>query len=152
MLVPVKELVPFSKGTVPGSDITEAGNCASGTVPLVKLLAFRPVRFEPLPAKELAVIVPAEKLPVASRLTSVPGVLAVVAPLAALAPLATLPAVTPPTLDTTVAPCVPVTSPESGPVKLVAVLAKMAVVALVALPARLPEKTLLVLVAMTTPV
>ena len=39
-----------------------------------------------------------------------------------------------------VAPCVPVTLPESDPVKLVALVAVNALVAVVALPERLPEK------------
>jgi len=50
------------------------------------------------------VIVPAEKLPEASRLTIVLGVLALVAALAAVVAEATLAAVCPPTVDTTVTP------------------------------------------------
>src|ERR1043165_8035891 len=61
-----------------------------------------------------------EKLPAASRLTMVLGVGEEVAALAALAPRATLAAVTPPTLTTEVADCVPVTSPLSAPVKFAA--------------------------------
>src|SRR5579863_3545275 len=83
-----------------------------------------------LPLK-LAVIVPAEKLPDASRYTMVLGVLAFVAAFANTAPDATFAAVCPPTVLTTVAPCVPVTSPSKDPEKLVAV------VAVVALPLKL---------------
>lgn len=81
-----------------------------------------------------AVIVPAEKLPEASRLTMVLAVLLFVAALAAPAPLATLAALAPPILLTTVADCVPVTSPESVPLKLVALAAVVAVVAVEAFP------------------
>ncbi len=86
-------------------------------------------------------ISPAVKLPLASRLTIVFAVLALVAALARFAPDATFAAVTPPTCETTVAAWVPVTSPESVPVKLVAVVAVVAVVAdvaVVALPNKLP--------------
>ena len=65
-------------------------------------------------------IVPAEKLPLASRLTNALKVLPLVAALARFAPAATFVAVTPPTAPTTVLPCVPVTSPVSAPVKLAA--------------------------------
>src|SRR5579862_6875936 len=57
-------------------------------------------------------------LPFASRKTSVPGVGCVVAAFAKFTPPATLAALTPPTNETIVAACVPVTSPASGPVKL----------------------------------
>ena len=77
----------------------------------------------PLPEKLLAVIVPAAKLPLPSRLTMVLAVLALVAALAALAPAATLAADCPPTVETTVAPCVPVTLPANEPEKLFAVVA-----------------------------
>ena len=89
----------------------------------------------------LPVMVPALKLPEASRWTIVFGVLVLVAALAAVTPLATLAADCPPTVETTVAFWVPVTSPASDPEKLfavVALVALVAVVALVALPARLP--------------
>jgi len=82
-------------------------------VPL-KLVAELAVVALPLSA---AVIVPAEKLPEASRLTMVFAVLALVAALAAVVADATLAAVCPPTVATTVAPCVPVTSPAKLPVK-----------------------------------
>jgi hypothetical protein len=75
-----------------------------------------PVRLPVTLPVKFAVIVPAVKLPDPSRLTIVDAVFALVAPLARLAPVATLAAVTPPTLATTVAPCVPVTSPLSEPV------------------------------------
>ena len=97
----------------------------------------------PLPVKLVALTVPAKKLPVASRSMMVLGVLPLAASLAATAPLATAEAVCPPTVETTVAPCVPVTSPDNGPVKLVAVvavLAEVALVAVVALPERVPVK------------
>ena len=71
-----------------------------------------------LPAR-LAVMVPAEKSPEASRLTRVAAVLALVAALAAAAPAATLAALRLPTVATVVAPWVPVTSPARLPEKLV---------------------------------
>ena len=112
--------------------------------PLVSGTAFNAVngRFvnaEPSPVnapfKLVAVIVPAEKFPDASRFTMVLTVFALVAALAALTPLATLAAVCPPTVATTVAPCVPVTSPASEPEKLMAVVAEAALVAVVAVVA-----------------
>ena len=87
-----------------------------------------------LPAR-VAVTVPAEKFPDPSRFTIVLGVSALVAALAALAPPATFAAVTPPTVATAVALCVPITSPASEPEKLLAVVAVVAEVALAALPA-----------------
>src|SRR5437868_2458017 len=68
----------------------------------------------------LAVIVPALKLPESSRLTMVFGMLLLVASCAATAPEAMVAADCPPTELTTVAFCVPVTSPASDPVKLIA--------------------------------
>src|SRR5258707_1487512 len=62
-------------------------------------------------------MVPAEKLPDASRLTKALAVLASVAPLAASVAEATLAALLPPTRETTVLACVPVTSPARLPVK-----------------------------------
>jgi hypothetical protein len=53
-------------------------------------------------------------------------VFALVAALARFAPLATLAADTPPTVLTTVDPCVPVTSPASPPVKVIALPAVVA--------------------------
>src|SRR5271163_564644 len=100
----------------------------------VKLAEFKFVNPPPSPAKELAVIAPAAKLPDPSRITMVPGVFVLVAEMAALAAPATFAADCPPTLETTVAPCVPTTSPESEPEKL------LAVVAVVALPFKLPLK------------
>jgi hypothetical protein len=91
-------------------------------LPAVVATAALPLRF--------AVIVPAMKLPDASRRTIAFGVLLFVAPLAALTPAATFAAVTPPTDVTVVAPWVPAMSPEKVPVKLVALLA------VVALPSR----------------
>ena len=63
--------------------------------------------------------------------------MALVAALAALAPPATFAADCPPTLETTVAACVPVTSPASEPEKLLADAAVVALVAEVALPDKL---------------
>src|SRR6266850_2660891 len=65
-----------------------------------------------------AEIVPAEKLFEASRLTRVLGLFASVAPLAASVAVATLAALLPPTVETTVLDCAPVTSPARLPVKL----------------------------------
>ena len=74
---------------------------------------------------------PAAKLPDASRLTIVLAVFRLVAALANTVAAATFAADCPPTKLTTVAPCVPVTSPSNEPEKLVAV------VAVVALPLKL---------------
>ena len=64
------------------------------------------------------VIVPAAKLPDASRFTIAPAALAFVAPLAASVALATLAELLPPTEVTTVELWSPVTSPARGPLKL----------------------------------
>src|SRR6266508_280339 len=90
------------------------------------LPAMLPVILVPLPFSA-AVIVPAVKLPEPSRLTMALAVLASVAPLAAVVPLATLAAVWPPTEETTVLDCVPVTSPARLPVKLLGAAAPMSV-------------------------
>ena len=82
-----------------------------------------------------AVIVPAVKFPLASRFTMVLAVLASVAALASSSARWTLAALEVLTLDTTVAPCVPVTSPRSEPLKLPAVVA---LVAVEAFPVRVP--------------
>lgn len=87
-----------------------------------------------LPAR-LPMMVPAAKFPLASRLTRVLAVFAEVALLESVAPEAMLAAVRPPKLETTVADCVPVTSPIRLPVKLVEL---PAVVAVAALPFRVP--------------
>ena len=97
--------------------------------PLKLVVVVAVVALVALPFKA-AVMVPAAKLPEASRLTMVLTVSALVAALAAVVAEATLAADWPPTVLTTVADCVPVTSPESDPLKLVAV------VAVVALPIR----------------
>src|SRR5438045_5623797 len=68
----------------------------------------------------------AAKLPVLSRFTIVFAVLRFVAALASTVAAATFAAVCPPTLLTTVALCVPVTSPDNDPEKLVAVVAVVA--------------------------
>jgi len=113
---------------------------------LVAVVAVVAVVALPLSA---AVIVPAEKLPEASRLTMVLAVLALVAALAAVVAEATLEAVCPPTVATTVAPCVPVTSPAKLPLKLVDVVAVVALPlsAAVIVPAeKLPEASRLTMV------
>src|SRR6266850_955454 len=74
-----------------------------------------------------AEIVPAEKLFEASRLTRVLGLLASVAPLAASVAVATLAALLPPTRETTVLDCAPVTSPARLPVKPAGAAAPMSV-------------------------
>jgi hypothetical protein len=76
-------------------------------------------------------IKPAAKLPLASRLTIVLAVSRLVAAFASTVAAATFAADCPPTVLTTVALCVPVTSPDNDPEKLVAV------VAVVALPLKL---------------
>jgi hypothetical protein len=76
------------------------------------------------------VTIPAAKLPDASRLTIVLAVSRLVAAFASIVAAATFAAVCPPTMLTTVAPCVPVTSPVSDPVKFVELVAVVAVVAL----------------------
>src|SRR5579863_10017000 len=78
--------------------------------------------FDALPVK-FAVIVVALKLPDASRLTIALFVSALVAALANTVAAATFAAVCPPTKLTTVALCVPVTSPASEPEKLPALVA-----------------------------
>ena len=80
-----------------------------------------------------AVMVPAVKLPLASRLTIALAVLASVAAFANASPVATFAAVDPPTTETTVAPCVPVTSPTRLPLKSVAVVAFPTVIELVSI-------------------
>jgi hypothetical protein len=89
------------------------------------------VAVDAVPVK-FAVIVPAAKLPDASLFIIVDAVFASVAALAKIAPAATLAAAAPPTLDTCVAPCVPVTSPASEPVN------DPAEVAVDAFPVRVP--------------
>lgn len=74
-----------------------------------------------------ALIMFAEKLPLASRRTSVFGVFAEVAVLIDCVALPTLAAVWPPTVETTVAPCVPDMSPDKLPVKFAALAAVSAV-------------------------
>jgi hypothetical protein len=82
------------------------------------------------------VIVPAVKLPLASRLTIVLAVLRSVDALASIVAKLTFAALDPPTVETTVAACVPVTSPSRLPLKLVAVPAVVADVAVVAFPSK----------------
>src|SRR5471030_1180433 len=156
LFVPVKRLVPLSSATL--VERSWFGmvpvNWDEGSVParLVALVAV--VAVVALPAR-LPVMVPAEKLPEASRLTISLAVLALAAALAATAPPATLAADWPPTVATTVEPCDPVTSPASEPEKLLAVAAVVALVAVVAveaLPARLPLNWLAGLVMITVPV
>jgi hypothetical protein len=86
--------------------------------------------------ERVAVMVPAEKLPLASRFTIVFAVEDEVAELAAETPEAIELADCPPTEPTTVEDCVPVTSPERLPVKDVDEVAE------VAFPAKLAVITL----------
>jgi len=86
---------------------------------------------ELLITSSVILIAPAENPPDAVRLTIVLAVLALVAALASTVAAATFAADCPPTKLTTVALCVPVTSPANEPEKLVAV------VAVVALPLKL---------------
>ena len=118
-------------------------------VPALKFAGFKLVRPEPLPLKLAAVMVEPEKLPEASRSTIVLAEDALVAALAARAPRPRWPPFCPPTLATTVAPCVPVTSPVSEPEKLLAVAAVVALPP--KLPVNVPLKRLLGLVAIVTP-
>src|SRR5204863_190066 len=76
--------------------------------------------------ESVTLIAPAEKLPDALRLTIAFAVLALVAALARTVAAATFAALCPPIKLTTVAPCVPVTSPDNDPEKLVAVVAVVA--------------------------
>lgn len=100
----------------PPTELTTVEDCVPETSPerdpekLVVEVAL-PIKF--------AVIVPAAKLPEASLLTIADAVFRLVAELAEVAPLATFAALTPPTEATTVADCVPVTSPDRDPEKLV---------------------------------
>jgi len=102
-----------------------------------------------LPSK-FAVIVFAIKLPALSLLTIASGVFALVASFASMVAAATFAAVCPPTSLTTVALCVPVTSPLNGPVKLVAIVAVVAVPADVAVVA-LPSKFAVIMFAIKLP-
>jgi hypothetical protein len=95
---------------------------------------------------KVAVIVFAAKLPDASLLTIVEGVLTFVAEFARAAPEATLVALDPPTEATTVEDCVPVTSPDSEPEKFVAEVALPERVAVMMPAAKLPEASLLTIV------
>ena len=156
---PTKLFVP-AKALVPLSSMERIGGKAARRRLLPLKLAAEMVAVAALPVR-FAVMVPAEKLPLASRATMVLAVFALVAALALVAPWATFAALTPPTWETTVAVWLPVTSPASAPVKLLAVVAVAAVVAeaalvaVFALPVKLPENTparkLLALVATTTP-
>src|SRR6266404_1116358 len=97
---------------------------------------------ELLITSSVTLIAPAEKPPVAVRFTIALAVLALVAALARTVAAATLAAVCPPTVLTTVAPCVPVTSPARDPLKLVAVVAVVALplkLAVMVPAAKLPE-------------
>ena len=94
----------------------------------------------------VAVMVPALKLPPASRMTSVETVLALVAALARFAPAATLAAVTAPTVATTVALWEPVMSPVKVPVNA------PADVAVAALPVMLPTRFAVIVPAEKLPV
>src|SRR5579863_7563997 len=126
----------------PPTVLTTDALCVPVTSPVnepEKLVAVVAVVALPL---KLAVMVPAEKLPDASRFTMALAALRFVAALARTAPAATFEAVCPPTVLTTVALCVPVTSPVSEPEKLVAVVAVVALplrLAVIVLAEKLPE-------------
>jgi len=111
-----------------------AESLSGPTEAAVRVAPFRLVNPEPLPLMLPAEMAPAEKLPEASLFTIVFAVFALVAALAAVVPEETVAADTPPTLETTVALCVPVTSPDKEPEKLLAVVAELAAVAVEALP------------------
>ena len=85
----------------------------------------------PVTIESIMLISCAAKLPVPSRNTSVLATAVFVAAATSTVAAATLAAVWPPTKLTTVAPCVPVTSPDNDPLKFVAI------VAVVALPLKL---------------
>ena len=147
---PVKALFPLRSATLLESR-------ASASVPEDTFAALRFVRPEPLPLTLSTVTAPAEKLPEASRFTMAFAVLALVAALAVTVPAATLAEDWPPTLETTVAPWVPVTSPDSGSEKPPAVVAVAAlpvtlpVTFPVRFPMNAPLRTLPVFVATVTP-
>jgi hypothetical protein len=84
-----------------------------GAVGAARLDISEPESVNWVPAYVLAVIALPAKLPEASLRTIVDTLLMLVAALARLAPAATLAALTPPTVETTVAARVPVTSPET---------------------------------------
>jgi hypothetical protein len=91
--------------------------------------------------------VPALKFPEASLFTILLAVLASVAALAAFAPEATFVADTVPTVLTTVAPWVPVTSPARDPVKEAALPETFPVIFAVIVPAlKFPEASLFTIV------
>ena len=118
---------------------------ATATIPVTLPAVVAVVAFP----ERLAVMVPAEKLPDPSRFTMVFMVLVEVAAFAATAPLATFAAVCPPTVATTVALCVPVTSPARDPEKLVAVVAVVALpesVAVMVPAEKLPDASRLTIV------
>src|ERR1017187_1578765 len=73
---PLPPNVPLKVTPVSLLVMTAPGNVDKGNLP-VKLAAFRLVKPLPLPTKAVAVMVPAEKLPLASRVTAVLGALAV---------------------------------------------------------------------------
>ena len=109
----------------------------------VKLVAFVAVVAVAALPFNVAVIIPALKLPDPLRNTNVFGVLELVAVLASDAAVATFAALCPPTKLTTVAPCVPVTSPANDPVKPVELPTKFAVI----VPAlKLPDPSLFTIV------
>src|SRR5215213_9551415 len=137
VFVPLKVLEPFCVASVEGrrAALTVEELALMAVTTLSPAAALTPeavvavVAVEALPLS-VAVMVPAKKLPEASRLTMAPAVFASAAALAAFAPEATLAALAPPTEETTVADCVPVTSPARLPLKFVALVAVVAVEAL----------------------
>src|SRR5580658_1171029 len=99
---------------------------------------------ELLITSSVMLIKPAAKLPLASRFIIVLAVSRLVAAFASTVAAATFAAVCPPTKLTTVALCVPVTSPLNDPVKLVAVVAVVALplkFAVIVPAAKLPDES-----------
>src|ERR1039458_9058707 len=106
-LEPLPVKVPLKATPVSLFVNISTGSCASGTVPLDRLLALRLVKPAPLPVK-----VPVNALPWLVASTTPANVFV---PVKIFVPLRRGMFA-----DTTVAPCVPVTSPDSGPEKFVA--------------------------------
>ncbi len=124
-------LATFAAGSLPTFATTVAACDPVTSPPSVPVNVVDELADVALPARS-AVIVPAAKFPDVSRRTIVLAVLASVAAFAAVAPAATFAALWPPMFASTVALCVPVTSPPRLPVKLAAVVAVVAVIAVVA--------------------
>ena len=120
---------------------TTVVDCVPVTSPVrlpVKLVALPAVVAVAALPFRTPVMMPAEKFPLASRVTSVLAVFAEAAVLARVAPAAMFAALRPPTVDTTVAGCVPMTSPARLPVKLEALPLTLPVTFPVRLPLKVP--------------